>query len=213
MKSVGTRTKISKRATKLTSYVAAIESDTEWISLKKQTYVDAKGVSRTYECAFRSHASQKKRSARRPDGVAAIATTPEDRLILVSQFRPPLNSRTLEFPAGLLDDDEDDVDAAIRELAEETGFVAKRAKSRSKRPNAMDPGFSDCTLSFVTAECADEVRPPLLEATEAGLTTHSFSFDSSLSERIASFASRNNLIVDSRLEAFLLGVDFARDGR
>jgi ADP-ribose pyrophosphatase len=61
-------------------------------------------------------------------GAAVIAAvTDDDCLVLVEQFRIPLQCRVMDLPAGLIGDDpgsegEAQVDAAKRELYEETGF-------------------------------------------------------------------------------------------
>jgi len=58
---------------------------------------------------------------------AVLALTPEDDVVLVRQFRPPLGEDLLEIPAGLLDvDGEDALTCATRELLEETGYAAER---------------------------------------------------------------------------------------
>lgn len=46
-------------------------------------------------------------------------------IILQKQFRPPLDKVTIEVPAGLIDAGETAEEAAVRELREETGYVAK----------------------------------------------------------------------------------------
>ena len=65
-----------------------------------------------------------------PGAVAIVALDPEDRVLLVRQFRSPAGRTLLEIPAGTLDVDEttgaiEDPDlAARRELEEETGVRA-----------------------------------------------------------------------------------------
>ena len=58
-------------------------------------------------------------------GAAAVVAVREDgKLLMVKQFRNPLDRQTIEIPAGKLDSkDEDPKNAAERELAEETGYV------------------------------------------------------------------------------------------
>ena len=59
------------------------------------------------------------------DGAAAVVAVREDgKLLMVRQYRNPLERQTLEIPAGKLDTrDEDPMKAAERELAEETGYI------------------------------------------------------------------------------------------
>jgi ADP-ribose pyrophosphatase len=65
-----------------------------------------------------------------PLGAAVIiAVTPADEVVFVEQFRVPVRSRTIEFPAGLVGDRADlagegVAESARRELLEETGWEA-----------------------------------------------------------------------------------------
>ena len=63
--------------------------------------------------------------------VAAVALTEDDKVIMVRQYRYACDSVVLELPAGKIDKDEKDPQAAmIRELKEETGYSAGRVKYR-----------------------------------------------------------------------------------
>jgi ADP-ribose pyrophosphatase len=58
-----------------------------------------------------------------------VAMTAEQNVLLVEQYRIPVHSRTIEFPAGMIGDepgttDESHAEAARRELLEETGYAA-----------------------------------------------------------------------------------------
>lgn len=59
--------------------------------------------------------------------IAVFAVTPEKELVMVKQFRVPLNSRVVELPAGLADKAVESLEAcAKRELQEETGYRADK---------------------------------------------------------------------------------------
>lgn len=60
-----------------------------------------------------------------PGGVGVVALTDDMEIILVKQYRKPLEKAILEIPAGKLDHGENHRDCGIRELEEETGLCAK----------------------------------------------------------------------------------------
>lgn len=62
-----------------------------------------------------------------PGAVAVIALDPQDRVLLLKQYRHPVRGYLWEPPAGLLDvPGEDPVDTARHELAEEADLVASQ---------------------------------------------------------------------------------------
>ncbi len=63
--------------------------------------------------------------------VGILAITPEDEIILVEQFRIPIQKHVIEIPAGIVGDEPEFVgeslaETAARELLEETGYRAGR---------------------------------------------------------------------------------------
>ena len=71
------------------------------------------------------------------DWVNVLAITPNDELVLVRQFRYGTKEYSLEPPGGVIEKGEDPIEAGLRELKEETGYVGKDAKLLgSARPNA-----------------------------------------------------------------------------
>lgn len=63
-----------------------------------------------------------------PDVVGILPFLPDGRIVLVSQYRAPVNRPCLEIPAGAANPGEAPADAARRELAEETGYRAASLK-------------------------------------------------------------------------------------
>jgi len=61
-----------------------------------------------------------------PGAVMVIAELPDGQWVLERQFRYPVQSVMVEFPAGKLDAGEAPLDCAQRELLEETGYTAKQ---------------------------------------------------------------------------------------
>ena len=86
--------------------------------------------------------------------VVIVATTDDGSLVLVEQPRGPVHRRTIELPAGLVDDlpgtagEAKDV-AAARELEEETGFHALHWRLLAEGPISV--GVSTEIVSFFRA--------------------------------------------------------------
>ena len=86
---------------------------TEWFSVEEENFPDLKHFSG--KPFYRIIP---------PNGVIIFAMTPENKIILVRQYRPALDKTTLEFPCGAVEGSEDWEIAARRELLEETGYRA-----------------------------------------------------------------------------------------
>jgi len=80
-----------------------------------------------------------------PEWINVIPLLPDDRVVLVRQWRYGIQSPTLEIPGGMVDAGEDPRVAAARELVEETGFRAGSLRCLgSTHPN---PAFLDNRLT------------------------------------------------------------------
>lgn len=84
------------------------------------------------------------------DGVIGIIPfTDKNEVILIRQFRPPINGYVIELPAGLVDSGEDFEQAVRRELIEETGYEAGSVQFLTAGP--MSSGASSEILSVYIA--------------------------------------------------------------
>ena len=83
--------------------------------------------------------------------VMIFACTPERKVLLVEEYRPPIGMQSICFPAGLSGDEgpESDAVAARRELLEETGYEAEHMQYLFTGPSS--PGLTSESLSFYLA--------------------------------------------------------------
>lgn len=87
--------------------------------------------------------------------VVLIPVDHDGRVVIVKQYRAPLDREMWEFPAGRLDEGESAEDAARRECEEEIGYVPHRVERiRGLYPA---PGFCDEELIFFRVS---DLRPP-----------------------------------------------------
>ena len=102
--------------------------------------------------------------------VACLAVHDDGRLVLVRQYRYPVNASVWELPAGRLDPGESPEQAARRELEEEVGLRAGRLEKLAEYWTT--PGFCDEAMHLYRATGLREVpaRPEADERIEV-LTT------------------------------------------
>jgi ADP-ribose pyrophosphatase len=86
--------------------------------------------------------------------VTIVPLTAERKLLFVEQFRAPLGGKAIEFPAGLMGDEEgheheDAVASARRELIEETGYQARDLELVGSY--STSPGMTNELVHFVLA--------------------------------------------------------------
>lgn len=100
-----------------------------------------------------------------PDWVNVIALTEDKQVVLVRQYRHGTDSVSLEIPAGIVEDNEEPLAAARRELAEESGYTGGRWRLLGRvRPNAA---FQDNWCYSFLAEGVGLTDTPTLDEGEA----------------------------------------------
>lgn len=110
------------------------------------------------------------------DWVNVIAITPDQKLVMVEQFRHGSNTVELEIPGGMMDAGETDpVMTAVRELREETGYEGENARLLGKiwsNPAILSNRtftvlIENCRLKHdVTWDCGEDLATRLVPLAE-----------------------------------------------
>ncbi len=93
------------------------------------------------------------------DCVAIVAVDANDNVLLVNQFRKPVEKELLEIPAGGIDPGEDPVTTVRREMREETGYLPQKVERLGGFYSS--PGF--CT-EYLHLYLATDLTPSQLYA-------------------------------------------------
>lgn len=109
----------------------------KWLNFEEVEYVDSSKKVRSWENVSRTTLG----------GAVAMIAKKSDKIVLVRQFRPPIDNYIIEFPAGLVDGDEKHETAALRELKEETGYIGKVTGVTC--PVYSSPGMTNETTALV----------------------------------------------------------------
>ena len=104
------------------------------------------------------------------DGVVIYALYGEkrDRVVLIRQYRFPLDDFVYELPAGLVDEGETFREAAVREMHEETGLTLTpvQADAMFEKPRYTTIGLTDEACATVYGYAQGTVSREFCEPTE-----------------------------------------------
>ncbi len=117
--------------------------------------------------------------ARHPGGAVVVPFLDETTLLLVRQFRYPTQEVLYELPAGKLNEGEDPLQCAKRELEEETGFTAE--SFRKLTAIYTTPGFCTEKLHiFLATDLRETKKGQQLEEGELNLTVERIPLETAL---------------------------------
>ena len=94
----------------------------------------------------------------RPDAAIIVPITESNEVVLVRQYRPPLEMMELGLPAGLVEEGERPEEAAHRELAEETGYTGGEWEPLGSL--ASSPSLKDNWAYLFLARGVEETAAP-----------------------------------------------------
>lgn len=92
----------------------------------------------------------------------------EKKLVIIKEFRVPINKYILELPAGLVDSGDDNFENTVRrELKEETGLdLVSVNLEKSHNQVYLSPGMTDESVAFINCICKGEISREYLEDDE-----------------------------------------------
>jgi ADP-ribose pyrophosphatase len=132
-----------------------IISSTKFLNFNETEYEDKKGNIKHWVWASR------------PNKTNAVVIVPyvDNKIVVIKEFRVPLNDYEYGFPAGLINDGEDPFECAKRELKEETGLDVVNVYEVS--PLLYNSaGLTDEAVYMVWVECSGEISVKKQEDSE-----------------------------------------------
>ena len=99
-----------------------------------------------------------------PNWCNTVMVTNDEKIILVKQYRYPINKTTLELPGGIIEKNEIPLQAALREMEEETGYTSNEIEFLFKV--APNPALQNNTAYFYLAKNAVKTTTQSLDQFE-----------------------------------------------
>jgi len=107
----------------------------------------------------------KRELIKHPGAVAIIPITKNKKIVMVEQYRKPLEKSIIEIPAGKLEKGESPEITAVRELEEETGYTTKKLTKVTSFYTS--PGFADEIMHIYVSDELEKLDfPPALDEDE-----------------------------------------------
>lgn len=150
-----------------------ILADTKYLKLYNAEYTNKNGDTRNWSIASRKDLSTLKnkffnKAKDEIDAVIIVAThAEENKLVIIKQFRVPINDYVYELPAGLIDKGENFKTTVKRELKEETGLdLIEIDYSSTKSKAYVSTGMTDESVALVYCTCSGKISKEYLEPDE-----------------------------------------------
>lgn len=146
---------------------------TKFLGLFEVTYLNKYNKEKKWIVASRKSEAQlegilKKEIPVRSDAVVLVPYhEATQKLVLIKQYRVPVNDYVYELPAGLLEAGEESLTCAERELKEETGLTLKKVIDSQTRFGAYaSAGMTDESLDIIYCTCEGETSSAFQEEDE-----------------------------------------------
>ena len=146
--------------------------ETDFVSLYDVEYKNKKGQEKHWMVSSRKSKEELEKIylENKEDKVDAVVICAlhktQNKLVLINQYRVPINKYIYELPAGL-DNNEDIENSVRRELKEETGLdLISINKINSKDKLYLSPGMTDESVAFVYCLCDGEITDEYQEDDE-----------------------------------------------
>lgn len=148
-------------------------SQNKFLSLYSADYINKKGNLKNWTIASRKDLESLenkffKNEKDKIDAVVIIAEHIEEKkLVVIRQFRVPINDYVIELPAGLVDGNESFEEAVKRELKEETGLdLIEIDKEGTSEKVYVSVGMTDESIALVKCTCKGIISNENLEEDE-----------------------------------------------
>lgn len=159
---------MSSRITKIDTL-----AKTKFLSLYKAEYKNKLGEDKNWIIASRKDKDELDRKffeneEDKADAVVIAAFHKSTKkLVIIKQFRVPLNDNLYELVAGLIDPGEDEKVTLKRELKEETGLDLIDVMNTGRKKLYLSAGMTDESADLVYCTCDGEISNEYLEADES----------------------------------------------
>lgn len=149
-------------------------TDNKFLNLYEMDALDSKGMPFHYYFASRNREEELplKTGEIRQNGIVIYALCKEEpsKIVMVRQYRYPLDAYIYELPAGLIDAGETAKEAAVREMKEETGLdfePYEKGDAAYERPYFLGAGLTDETSMSVFGFAKGNISDAFQESTES----------------------------------------------
>lgn len=148
-------------------------AQTKFLNLYEAEYINKLGENKKWTIASRKNKQEidDKFFQGKKDKIDAVVIIPrhieENKLVIIKQFRVPLNDFVIELPAGLIDGNETFEEAVKRELKEETGLdLVNIDYNKTIEKTYASVGMTDESFALVSCNCKGKVSLENLGADE-----------------------------------------------